>query len=207
MSAQAARQAAAAEGIETLGREIRQLRKAQGLTLAALAGRVGKSIGYLSQVERNLTKPSVKVLQDIGEALGVHIGWFFQADPGASEGERRYVVRAGNRRRISYSELAPTDYLGHFDHLLSANLDGELVLAMSRYEPGGSTGDDRYSHQGEEAGMVLKGVIDLTVGNETFTLEEGDSYSFPSHLPHRIANAGDGEAVVVWANTPITLRS
>ncbi len=78
---------------------------------------------------------------------------------------------------------------------------------MSRYEPGGSTGDDRHSHQGEEAGMVLEGVIELTVGDETFTLEAGDSYSFPSHLPHRIANAGDGEAVVVWANTPITLRS
>ena len=87
MSAQPARKAVAAEGIETLGREIRQLRKAQGLTLAALAGRVGTSIGYLSQVERNLTKPSVKVLQDIGEALGVQIGWFFQADPGASEAE------------------------------------------------------------------------------------------------------------------------
>ena len=101
------------------------------------------------------------------------------------------MVRAGNRRRISYSELAAADDLGHFDSLMSANLDGELVLAMPRYEPG----------------RVLEGVIELTVGDETFTLEAGDSYSFPSRLPHRIANAGGAEAVVVWANTPITLRS
>lgn len=192
--------------IENLGDEIRQLRKVRGLTLQDLAAETGKSVGFLSQVERNITKPSVGALQDICEALGVHIGWFFQADAETDEVERRFIVRHGNRRRLSYSGLASTDYLGLRDDLLSANLNGELVLGLSRYAPGASTGDDLYRHKGEEAGLVLAGILELTIGDDVFTLGEGDSFSFPSHLPHRYANPSGEETVVVWANTPITLR-
>ncbi len=192
--------------VEDLGEAIRQLRRAQNLTLTELGERIGKSAAYLSLVERNKTKPSITMLQDIGEALGVHVGWFFQSDPDASDQERRIVVRAANRRRLHYTGIGSTDYLGQFDHLLSANLDGQLALGLTRYEPGGSTGDDLYSHQGEEAGMVLQGRIELTVGEETYLLEEGDSYSFSSLEPHRYYNPGEEDAVVIWANTPITLR-
>ena len=196
-----------ATGLETLGDEIRQLRKARGLTLQQVAELTGKSVGFLSQVERDITKPSVAALQDIGQALGVHIGWFFQADAEADERERPYVVRRDRRRRLSYSSLSTTDYLGLRDYLLSTNLNGDLVLGLSRYEPGASTGDDCYAHRGEEAGIVLSGVLELSIGEEVFTLEEGDSFSFPSHLPHGYANSSDRETVVVWANTPITLRA
>jgi len=192
--------------VENLGDEIRQLRRANNLTLTELGDKIGKSAAFLSLVERNKTKPSIAALQEISDALGVHVGWFFQSDPDVDSEERKVVVRAANRRRISYSGMAETDYLGHYDHLLSANLDGDLVLGMSRYEPGGSTGDDHYSHQGEEAGIVFQGTIELTVGGETYVLEEGDSFSFTSTEPHRYHNPGDNDAVIVWANTPITLR-
>jgi transcriptional regulator with XRE-family HTH domain len=192
--------------IDTLGDDIRQLRKARGLTLQDLADKTGKSIGFLSQVERNLTKPSVGALQDISDALGVHIGWFFQVDAAADSIERQYIVRKEHRRRISYSELTSTDYLGLYDHLLSANLNGKLVLGYSRYEPGASTGDDVYHHDGEEAGLVLSGTLELTIGDDVFTLREGDSFSFPSDKMHKFANpSGTDDTVVVWANTPITL--
>ena len=199
--------ARAASTLETLGDEVRQLRKARGLTLQQLADATGKSVGFLSQVERNLTKPSVAALQDIGEALGVHIGWFFQADADAGDAERRYIVRANSRRRLSYASFSSTDYLGLHDSLLSANLNGELVLGLSRYAPGASSGDDAYTHKGEEAGLVLQGTLALTIGAEHYVLNQGDSFSFPSRLPHRFANpSADAETVVVWANTPITLR-
>lgn len=192
--------------IENLGDEVRQLRHARGLTLTGLGERIGKTAGYLSLVERNKQKPSVKVLQDISEGLGVNVGWFFQSDPDATGTERQYIVRAQNRRRLSYSGIGSTDYLGLTDHLLSSNLDGQLALGLSCYEPGGSTGDDQYDHQGEEAGLVMKGTIELSVGEDVFILNEGDSFSFPSHKPHRYYNPGKVEAIVVWANTPITLR-
>ena len=66
------------ERLSNLGDEIRQLRKVRGVTLQQMADAIGKSVGFLSQVERNKTKPSVAALQDISEVLGVHIGWFFQ---------------------------------------------------------------------------------------------------------------------------------
>ncbi len=192
--------------VDDLGRQIRELRKVRDMTLSDLAELTNKSIGFLSKVERNQAKPSVKALQDIGEALGVTMGWFFSSD-GGIEGERQFIVRAENRRRLNYSSLVATDYLGLQDYLLSASLDGELVLGMSRYAPGASTGDDTYEHRGEEAGIVLSGVVQLSLGEEVYTLRAGDSFSFKSNNPHRYHNPGPDEAVVVWANTPITLRS
>ena len=190
-----------------LGGEIRQLRKVRGITLQQMADTIGKSVGFLSQVERNKTKPSVAALQDISEVLGVHIGWFFQANLFPVQEEQQYVVRIKNRRRLSYSELSDTDYLGLHDHLLSTNLNGELALGISRYEPGASTGDDSYDHQGEEAGLVLEGHLELTIEDKKYLLEAGDSFSFKSQLKHRYANPSDlAETVVVWANTPISLR-
>jgi transcriptional regulator with XRE-family HTH domain len=145
--------------LSDLGSEIRQLRKVRGITLQQLALATGKSVGFLSQIERNLTKPSVAALQDISEALSVHIGWFFPEDLAGSPEEREYIVRRHNRRRLTYSELSGTEYLGLHDSLLSANLNGELALGISRYEPGASTGDDSYDHDGEEAGLVLSGTL------------------------------------------------
>lgn len=193
--------------LANLGDEIRQLRKVRGLTLQTMAKSIGKSVGFLSQVERNITKPSVAALQDISEVLNIHIGWFFQAGENESEDGQEFIVRKANRRRLSYSALSNTDYLGLHDHLLSANLNGELALGISRYEPGASTGDDSYDHSGEEAGLVLSGRLELSIGNKNHMLETGDSFSFKSQLKHRYVNPSTTEdAVVVWANTPISLR-
>lgn len=189
-----------------LGEDIRQLRKARGLKLTGLSELSGKSVSFLSKVERGLARPSITALQDIAEALGVEIGWFFQTDGPAPADERPYIVRADRRRRLTYSGVASTDYLGMEDHLLSANLDGELALGITRYAPGASTGDDLYTHKGEEAGMVLEGRIELTLGDDVFLLEAGDSFSFPSTIPHTYRNPGEIPAAVIWANTPITLR-
>ncbi len=194
--------------LSNLGNEIRQLRKVRGLTLQALAQATSKSVGFLSQVERNMTKPSVAALQDISEALDIHIGWFFQADAGAPGEEKQYIVRRDRRRRLSYSVLSGTDYLGLHDHLLSTNLNGDLALGISRYEPGASTGDDSYQHEGEEAGLVISGQLELTLKNKKYILEAGDSFSFKSELKHRYSNPSrTDDTVVVWANTPISLRT
>ena len=196
-----------ASQLADLGGEIRQLRKVRGITLQQMADAIGKSVGFLSQVERNKNKPSVGALQDISEVLGVHIGWFFQPNTQTIEEEHDYIVRAKNRRRLSYSELSDTDYLGLQDHLLSTNLNGELALGISRYEPGASTGDDSYDHQGEEAGLVLEGQLELTIEGKQYLLDAGDSFSFKSQLKHRYANPSKSDdTIVVWANTPISLR-
>ena len=158
------------------------------------------------RLERGLARPSITALQEIAGALGVPIGWFFQSDGPVPADERPYIVRANRRRRLSYAGMASTDYMGCEDHLLSANLDGELALGISRYAPGGTAGDDLYTHQGEEAGLVLEGEIELTLDREVFRLKPGDSFSFPAGIPHTYRNPGKTPAVIVWANTPVTLR-
>ncbi len=196
----------ASDEVVLLGDELRSLRKAHGLTLKALAERSGKSVSFISKIERGLARPSITALQDIAEALSVPIGWFFQTDGPVPADEKPYIVRADRRRRLSYSGFSATDYMGVEDYLLSANLDGQLALGMSRYEPGGTAGDDLYTHKGEEAGIVLEGEIELVLDEDVFRLRRGDSFSFPASIPHTYRNPGPTIAVIVWANTPVTLR-
>ncbi len=106
------------------------------------------------------------------------------------------VVRKANRRKLGYGNLGGTDYL------LTPGLDGQLELLLSKFQPGGSCGDEPYTHRGEEAGLVIAGRLEMWVGDRHFILEEGDSFNFPSTTPHRYRNACDRETVVVWAITP-----
>ena len=197
---------AGSDPISQLGEELRSLRKAHGLTLKDLSEASGKSISFISKIERGAARPSITALQDIAEAMNVPIGWFFQTDGPVPADERPYIVRADRRRRLTYSGVASTDYMGFEDHLLSANLDGDLAMGISRYEPGGTAGDDLYTHRGEEAGLVLEGEMELTIDKDVFVLRPGDSFSFPSGIPHTYRNCGRVPAVIVWANTPVTLR-
>jgi transcriptional regulator with XRE-family HTH domain len=180
---------------ERIGREIRELRKARRLTIKDLAERTRLSIGYLSEIERGLASPHVKALHDIAGALGVTIGWFFHATDAAEPGEHEIFVRSPNRRHVHFAS-------GITDELLSPHLRGKLELLLSRFPPGASSGGDPYTHSGEEAGIVIKGSLELWVDGKRVVLEEGDSFGFESSLPHRYSNTGDSEAVVIWAITP-----
>jgi len=192
---------------QRLGEDIRGLRKARGMTLADLASHTGRSVGFLSQVENGLKKPSVGSLQSISEALGIGIGWFFQHDMADESEERQYIVRADQRRRLSYTPLASSsEYLGMTDYLLSPNLAGQHALVVSEYAPGASSGDDSYGHDGEESGIVLSGIMDLEIDNKVYRLAAGDSFQFASALAHRYHNPGTEVAVVLMALVPIALR-
>jgi transcriptional regulator with XRE-family HTH domain len=177
-----------------IGGEIRGLRKARGLTLTELAEASGLSIGYLSLLERDRATPSIKALHAVSRALGVTISWFFEASDTPEE-ERDLVVRRARRRRLDYSA-------GLVDELLSPNLSGALELLSCRFPPGASSGDEPYTHAGEEAGVVIRGRLELWVDGRTVTLEAGDSFGFQSTLPHRYRNPGPDETEVIWAITP-----
>jgi len=194
------------DALADMGLQIRGLRIAHNLTLADLAAKSGLSLGFISKVERGKARPSVTALQELATALDVAVGWFFASTGPAPAEELPYVVRAGRRRRLTYSGVVSTDYLGMEDHLLSASLDRQMAMGITTYQPGGSTGDDLYTHDGEEAGLILEGEIDLYLENSVFRLRAGDSFSFESTKPHRFVNVGQSVAKIVWANTPVSLR-
>ncbi|MEG6507405.1 XRE family transcriptional regulator [Methyloligella sp. 2.7D] len=180
---------------ERVGNEIRLLRKARDKTIAELSEATGLSKGYLSQVERGISSPSVNALYGISRALGVTISWFF---PPASEGEdelRDIVVRADKRRTLRFST-------GITDELLSPNLGGEIELLRCTFEPHSESGPEPYTHRGEEAGIVVSGTLHLWIGDQHVVLNKGDSFSFKSNVPHRYANPSSEETVVIWSITP-----
>jgi transcriptional regulator with XRE-family HTH domain len=177
-----------------IGAQIRDLRKIKGLTIQQLAERVGVSIGYISQIERNRSQLSIAMLKKISDVLGVHMNWFFQAGPQGPAEERNFVVRAGNRRRMSFTGT------GIHEELLSPNLSGPLELLLSTLEPAADS--DFYSHDGAEAGYVLSGRLRLWINDMEFDLDAGDSFSFRSTDVHRCRNPGSVSTQVVWVITP-----
>ena len=184
--------------VALLGPQIRALRRSQGLSLAKLAERTALSVGHLSQVERGLSTPTIRQLQAISQAMGVQIGWFFGGVSPAPSGEDALVVRAGRRRALRIQGLGITDYL------LVPDLDRRLELLLCVLDAGAGDGDEAYAHDGEEAGLVLLGQLELWVKERRYLLGAGDSFGFPSTQPHRYRNPGRTETRVLWAITPPT---
>lgn len=180
-----------------IGVEIKNLRKARGITLDTLSENSTLSKGYLSQIERGLSSPSIKALYNISRALGVTISWFFPAST-ADEGDMRdIIVRSTARRSLTFVG-------GITDELLSPNLGRQLELLRCTFLPGSESGKEPYRHQGEEAGIVISGELTLWIGDKKVLLQDGDSFAFESDIPHRYANLSKRECVVIWAITPPT---
>lgn len=179
------------------GADLRELRRAKGKTLSELALASGLSVGHLSQIERGVSRPSVKALQSIGTVLGVTIGWFFKASGQDDAGEAGYVVRAKRRRKLSFNQ-------GITDELLSPNLSRNIEMLVCTLPPGAESGAEPYTHRGEESGVVISGTLELWVGQRHFTLERGDSFAFASDEPHRSRNPGPEDTIVIWAISPPT---
>ena len=179
------------------GQRLRGFRKQGGLSLKQLAEHVGCSESFLSKVENGRANPSLSMLHQIVDALGISITSLFDSDSGnhrvvfrQSEGPR-LRLQSKEAREIVLERLIPQDG----DHLLQANIH---VVGVG--------GDSRgtISHEGEELGYMLEGVLELTVDQRVYRIEAGDCFVFRSELPHAYRNIGDTEARVLWVNTPTT---
>jgi transcriptional regulator with XRE-family HTH domain len=191
-----------------IGAEIREVRKARNLTLKDLSEEVDCSIAYLSRIERGEARVSVDLLEQISAALDVDPKWFFPDRGGDGPLERAHVVRASRRRPLSGMYSRSTEELGFEDELLSSSLDGGFYLLISRFPPASGAADsplDGYAFEGEQHGIVLEGEILLLLDDERIVLKKGDSFSYPSTIPHRFRNNGRTEAVMVWAMAPVRI--
>jgi transcriptional regulator with XRE-family HTH domain len=179
-----------------VGRRIRELRRARALSLETVVARTDLSIGFVSQIERGLSSPSLRVLATLADVLGVGIAALFGATPGGDGASGGVVTREAQRAELKLWRTGISKQL-----LSPAGAENRLNLFLVHMEPGGSTGDELYTHDGEEAGLVLEGEMTLTVDAETWSLKSGDSFRFASRRPHRFSNpAGDAKAVVLWVN-------
>lgn len=173
-----------------LGESVRLLRQNMGLSLQELGRRAGLSIGMISQLERGLATPSVRTLRLLSLALQVPISFFFEER--AAGPAPRYIVRRGQRRLL---RLTPS---GVLKESLAPDAPGQMELYELTLSAGGSSGADFVKHQGEKAGYVLAGTLRLWLDHEAHLLEAGDSFRFPSTVPHMFDNPTDAPTRIVW---------
>lgn len=176
-----------------VGRDIRRLRKRKGITIKELAAATGRSVGFLSQIERGLSEIALSDLQHITQRLGVPLGWFFVNEPGPPS-ERDFVVRAGRRRPVGSREG------GLIEELLSPDLGGSHEVFRSVFEPRAEM-HEAQRRDTEETGYVVSGELELWLDDRRLHLHEGDSFRFAGQA-YRWRNPTDRETVAIWVIAP-----
>ncbi len=178
---------------KTLGADLRAIRKARGVTLADLAQRLGRSVGWLSQVERDLSEPSITDLRQIAAQLDVSVSMLFTHASVPSE-EAGYVVRHGTRRRIGSREA------GLVEELLSPDLTDDFEVVHSTFEPHSEIAE-AVSRPTQEVGYLVSGKLDLWIAGRRFVIRPGDSFRVKGDL-FRWSNPYDEPAVAFWVIAP-----
>ncbi len=183
-----------------IGQKLRAIRKKRGLSQRELATRAGLTNGTISLIEQNKTSPSVASLKSLLDAIQVSMAEFFATLEDPSQSKYFYSAQ-------EFTEIAPPDGEDPQTQLLSLRQLGKaqdhaLQLLHERYAPGADTGPGMLSHEAEEAGVVIRGEIEVTVDDDVRLLGPGDGYLFNSRLPHRFRNTGLEDCEIISACTP-----
>ncbi len=177
----------------TLGADLRALRKSRRLTLAAMAETLGRSVGWLSQVERDISQPSITDLREIAELLGVSLSILFRHEAAPAH-EAGYVVRRDSRRSIG-SPVA-----GLVEELLSPDLTDEFEMVQSTFQPH-SRITKPVTRPTQEVGFVLSGQLEIEIEGVTHLINPGDSFRIRGEA-FRWANPFPTPAVAIWVIAP-----
>ena len=177
----------------TVGRRLRQLRRARGLTLDALAGDTGFTRGYLSQVETGTAAPSLTALGVLAACLGSDLADFFpEEEPPAAV----RVVRAGDPERF---RISPNSREEH-ELLTGLVPGGSLTANLARHYPGGPM--VRFRHVGEEVALVLSGALRFDIDGDVRVVRAGEWIHYSSHPEHAVEVTGAEPADVLWLLSP-----
>lgn len=177
---------------ESLGGDIRALRKGRGMTLEALADKLGKSVGFLSQVERGLSHPDIEDLRAIARLFDIPLS-FFLSPHASNPDEAGVILRASDRRMIG-------DETHLSEELLSPDLSGSFEMLRSSFAPHANSGGI-VQRPTEESGFILKGQFNLWIDGTWHHLQEGDSFRF-KEAEMQWENPADCECVIVWVIAP-----
>ncbi|WKL23655.1 cupin domain-containing protein (plasmid) [Agrobacterium tumefaciens] len=181
-----------AQKVESIGATLRRLRHEKKFSLQELARVSGVSVGMISQIERDLANPSVRVLTAIRRALDVPVSAVFRDVPhvGPETGDADFVRRANERPLLELGTLTK--------ELLTSIGQHNLQIMILHINPGGHSGKTALSYPAEKGGIVLSGELVLTVDGRQARLREGDSFVFDSALEHSFSNPGEEMAHVIW---------
>ena len=160
-----------------IGAKLKELRILKGLTQEELADRAELSKGFISQLERDLTSPSIATLMDILQCLGTSIGEFFNETP-----EEQIVFG-----KTDYFEKHDLELKNEIKWIIPNAQKNMMEPILLTLEPGGETYPDN-PHEGEEFGYVLQGNISIHIGSKTYKAKKGESFYFVSDKKHYLSS-------------------
>lgn len=163
------------------------------MTLKELASATGRSLGWISQVERGLSQPSVKDLEAMARVFEVPLSMFFGV-PEAPEEERGHVVRASARREIGQRDQ------GLVEALVSPDLTDDFEVIHSTFLPGSTLGETKQRATSEVV-YLISGRLDIHIDERRFVIEAGDSFRIKGS-EYRWANPYDDPACAIWVISP-----
>jgi mannose-6-phosphate isomerase-like protein (cupin superfamily) len=158
--------------------------------VADLAGRAGVSKSLVSQIERGIAAPSIDTVRRLASVLQVPVFSLFLEDP-----DDGMVVRRAERRVVRYPGSHATR------EILSPTLSGRMVLLWVTFPPG-EHGREPVRHVGEESVVVIRGVLEVQIGDQRVRLESGDSMTFDPDAPHAFRNPGQDVTEIVTVISP-----
>ena len=172
-----------------LGTKLKDMRQQKNLTQEELAYRCELTKGYISQLENDLTSPSITTLCDLLNALGSNLSDFFH-----EETEEKIVFT-----EQEYIEKRSDGMLWNW--VIPNAQKNAMEPVLVELEAGSSTQVD-FPHEGEEFGFVLEGRISIEKAGKRHNLKKGESFYFTANKEHRILNVGKSKAKFLWISTP-----
>ncbi|MBQ3047726.1 MAG: helix-turn-helix transcriptional regulator [Clostridia bacterium] len=172
-----------------LGLKIKNLRQIKNLTQEELADRCELTKGYISQLENDLTTPSIETLKDLLNALGTTFGEFFDESDGTQIVFKKdeYIEKITDTTTIKW--LVPSAQKNSMEPII---IDINENCQTEKDMP----------HEGEEFGFVLNGKIELVVGKKSFIVKTNETFYFTADKPHYIKNIGASRAKIIWVSNP-----
>lgn len=186
-------QASSPHQSRTLGKDLRSLRKTRGLTLEEVGRALDKSVGWLSQVERDISSPRMSDLRRMAELFDVPLSLFFGSHTGPAE-EAGVVVRAAQRRTVGVYDS------GLVETLLSPDLTDDFEVIHSTFQPGAARRED-IRRETQELAYIVSGRLDIWIDGQPFTVAAGDSFRIRGHA-YRWSNPYEHPAIAVWVVSP-----
>jgi transcriptional regulator with XRE-family HTH domain len=185
-----------------IGARLKAARTERRLSQRELARKSGVTNGLISQIEQNRSSPSVSSLKRILDAIPMSMSAFFADE---FPDRRQIFFAADELREINPSKL----FRNRGASAISFRQVGDssahqIQMLHERYAAGSDTGAEMYAHDGEEAGIVISGRIEVTVGEDIRELGPGEAYLFDSRIPHRFRTFGDEDCEIISACTPPT---
>lgn len=172
-----------------IGNKIKEMRIQKGLTQEELADRAELTKGFISQVERNHTSPSIATLVDILQCLGTDLKHFFGED------EDTQVVFS----KKDYFEKEDTELKNTIQWIVPNAQKNMMEPILLTLEPGGRT----YTcvpHEGEIFGYVMSGAVKIIVGNKVFKAKKGESFYYMADYEHYLES--EKGAKILWISSP-----